>query len=47
MNPWLESRTLPTGGPVSGYVHHASRVERRLGLILWIALAVVLVAGSL
>jgi hypothetical protein len=33
--------------PVTGYVHHASRVERTLGWILWIGLALVLVAGSL
>jgi hypothetical protein len=35
------TRTVP---PVEGYAQHVSRQERRLGYLLWVVLALVLVS---
>lgn len=35
------TRTAP---PVKGYAQHVSRQERRLGYVLWVVLALVLVS---
>ena len=51
-NPWNESgaQSLATLRPavgVDGYLQHAARSERMVGLVLWLGLAAVLLLTSM